>query len=626
MSALLAIVAAPLLAAALILALRRGVAALALAGAGVSLAGSALLAAQVATGGGYGFAVPWLPEWPLTLSATPTTSLLALTVATVSSLVLAFAIGYMRDEPGRLRFFAIMSLFVAAMQALVLAGDWMVLLVAWELIGFCSYLLIGHWHGRTGVPAAASRAFLYTRSADVGLFIAVFMLIARSGSSDIAATLADGPLRTGVGLLLLLAVMGKSAQLPLQGWLQRAMVGPTPVSALLHSATLVAAGTILLIRAAPLLSPEVSLAVALVGGATAIGAGLMALAANDLKQVLAASTSSQYGLMLLAIAAGYPAAALMHLLAHAAIKSALFLQAGALQKAYGSTGLAELEGAARQQRALGAALVLSALALVGLPPLSGMFSKDALLAAALKSDHAGLYGSLVLAGVVLSGAYMGRVLRVLLRAPGRAATLPSPLWMGLGIAGLTLLAIALGPALKPLVHWASGSVPKSHLAFALGIAMAVLGLAWGGWLARPLPGPLRAWAARGFAVGGGWYGVAATPMLAAARGCDLLDRRLHGAVTGFGRGIYSVAKGCAIVDGLLHFGVRRFGGATGWLARGTRITDERGIDGLIGLLVQTVRSYGASARRLQSGLVHRELMLTAGGAGVTLLLVVVMSV
>lgn len=601
MSVLFAVVSAPLLAFVLIVLLRRAAPWLALGGAVTTVVASAWLLWKVAAGGSFTLTVPWLPLWPLSLVATPTTALLAVTVATVSALVLVFAVGYMKHEPGRVRFFALMSLFVAAMELLVLAGDWIALLAGWELIGFCSYALIGHWHWREGVPAAASRAFLYTRSADVGLFIAVFVLVARSGSSDIATTLADGPLSTLVGLLLLLSVMGKSAQLPLQGWLQSAMVGPTPVSSLLHSATLVAAGAIVLIRMHPLLNAEVALTVAVVGGVTAVAAGIMALAATDLKRLLAASTSSQYGLMLLAVGAGYPSAALMHLVAHAAIKSSLFLQAGAFQKAYETTRLDALQGAARKQRALGAATLLSGLALAGLPPLSGMFSKDALLAAVMKSEHAGWFTALALAGVVLSGAYVGRLLRVVWKTKGLSASLPSKLWMGIGIAGLTALAVLLGPALKPAIHWATAaSVPKSHWAFVAGVVAALVGLAWGGLLARPLPGRLAVWGRRGLVVAGGWQRWVAMPVMQLAQRCERMDRVVHGAVEG-------VAA------------------ATWRLARASRISDERGIDGLIGRLVQRVQRYGDLARGLQSGLIHRELMLTAGGTGLVLVLIVLLS-
>ncbi|HSH26381.1 MAG TPA: proton-conducting transporter membrane subunit, partial [Wenzhouxiangella sp.] len=321
--------------------------------------------------------LPGLPNLPLRLTVEPLTALLSVLVAAVGTLVLLYAVGYMQREPGRVRFFALMSAFVAAMQTLVLAGDWLLLLAAWELIGLCSYLLIGFWFQRPEAAGAASRAFLYTRTADLGLYLAVFVIIGRSGSSEIATSLgAGGSAILGAGLLV--AAMGKSAQVPLQDWLMRAMAGPTPVSALLHSATLVAAGAILLIRAAPLLSHETLLAVGIVGGITTVITGLIALAERDLKRALAASTASQYGLMLVAVGAGVPVAALLHLIAHAAIKSSLFLGAGVFQHARGGTAFARLEGVGRARPRMFFGFVVAALALVGVPPLSGFFTKDAI--------------------------------------------------------------------------------------------------------------------------------------------------------------------------------------------------------------------------------------------------------
>ena len=318
MTMLALIILAPLLAGLAALVLRRAPEAIALAGAGLGFVAAMALLAGIVSGGTMQLVLPGLPQMPLRLVATPLTAVISAMVATVAACVLIYAVGYMRSDPEKPRFFGILLLFVAAMQALVLAGDWITVLAAWELIGFSSYLLIGFWHGRDGVPGAAMRAFLYTRSADLGLYLGIFVLIGWAGTSEISATLdITGTPALVAGLLLLVGAMGKSAQVPLQDWLQRAMAGPTPVSALLHSATLVAAGAILLIRVAPMLPSVALLAVGLVGGITAVVTGLIALAERDLKRLLAASTSSQYGLMLLAIGAGVPVAALLHLIAHA---------------------------------------------------------------------------------------------------------------------------------------------------------------------------------------------------------------------------------------------------------------------------------------------------------------------
>ncbi|MBA3416980.1 MAG: NADH-quinone oxidoreductase subunit L, partial [Chloroflexia bacterium] len=392
----------PLAAAALILLVRRGAPALALLGTGTALFGALFTLVRVAGGGRYSATLPGLPDLPLGLVVEPLTAVLAAFVSVVSFFVMVYAVGYTAEED-RVRFFAGMAFFAAAMQALVIAGDWVLLLAAWEVMGFLSFLLIGFYYERPGVGAAATRAFLYTRTADLGLYVAVFVLISQSGTSDISRTLdVGGPAAVAAGLLLLLAAAGKSAQTPLQGWLQGAMAGPTPVSALLHSATLVAAGAILLIRTSPLLPSTVLLVVGTLGGVTALVSGLIAVAEGDLKRLLAASTSSQYGFMLLAVGAGSPIAATVHLIAHAAMKSSLFLGAGVFQRARGSTAFADLRGAGRERRWTFAGFALAGLALAGVPPLAGFFSKDAILAAVFASLHVWLLAPLALAGTFLT--------------------------------------------------------------------------------------------------------------------------------------------------------------------------------------------------------------------------------
>ena len=601
MSPVLLPVLLPLLAAAAILVLRRGGPALALGGAVLGLGASLWLLARVAGGPAETLLLPGLPEMPLRLPAEPLTALLAVAVATVGTFVLTYAVGYMQRESGLPRFCAVMSLFLAAMQALVLAGDWILLLAAWELIGLCSYLLIGFWFQRPEAADAAGRAFLYTRSADLGLYVAIFILIGSTGTSEIAATLAtDGGATVAAGLLLLMAAMGKSAQVPLQDWLMRAMAGPTPVSALLHSATLVAAGAILLIRSAPLLSPGVLLAIGLVGGITTVAAGVIALAERDLKRLLAASTASQYGLMLVAVGAGVPLAALLHLLAHAAIKSTLFLAAGDFQHARGGTGFDQLEGVGRARPWAFAGFALAALALAGIPPLSGFFSKDAVIAAALSAQGAAWLGPLALAGTLLTGGYMARALRLLWRGSGETRPVAGSAWMTVGVWGLVIPATTLGLAFGPIEAVLDlPAVPAGAVAVLLGLLAAVSGLGLG-WLA-PAPrllGPIYPWARRGLAIGGGltvWVG---RPAMAAARGCEWLEGRLYAAVLDVGRAGLSVAR----------------------LARAS---DERRIDGMIFALVAGMRALGDRARALQSGLIHRELAVSVSVAAVGLVVLLV---
>ena len=616
MNLLALILLPPVLAALAILALRRALVALVLAGAGLSLAGAGMAAMTAWGGAAVTTTLPFLPGLAILLMADALTATIALMVATVAGLVLIYGLGYMAKDPERHRFFATMLFFVAAMQLLVLSGDWITLLAAWEMIGFASYLLIGFWHARAGVAEAATRAFLYTRSADLGLYIGAFVLIGAAGTSEISTTLATtGTPALIAGLLLLIAAMGKSAQVPLQDWLMRAMAGPTPVSALLHSATLVAAGAILLIRAAPMLPGGALLAIGIVGGATAVIAGLIALAERDLKRLLAASTASQYGLMLVAVGAGAPVAALLHLIAHAAIKSALFLGAGIFQHDRGSTDLEALSGAGRARPGMFAGFAIAALALAGIPPLAGFYSKDAIIAAALESPAAAWLVPLTLAGSVLTGAYMGRAMRVLWAGETGPRPAAIPL-MAAGMGVLVLLAATLGQGFKPLEYLLEGGLPEIGLIvplLGLGAGLSGLGL---GWLFAParLLGPLMAPARNGFAVAGGMDALILRPALALAAACAAFEARLLAAQIGMIRGLgLGIARLVERSDAALYAFSLWIGRQNLHLGARARLTDTNGIDALIfGLVARTIAA-GARARRLQSGFIHRELALTFAG-------------
>lgn len=587
---------APLAVAATILLVRRGGAALAVAGTALGLLAAILTLSRVAGGASFETTLPGLPEFPLRLVADPLTATLSTVVAVVGFIVVLYAVGYMGEDREKARFYAGMSFFVAAMQTLVLAGDWVLLLASWELIGFASYLLIGFWYRREGVSSAATRAFLYTRTADLGLYAGIFILVTQSGTTEISETLlSEGGAAVVAGLFLLLAAIGKSAQTPLSGWLSDAMAGPTPVSALLHSATLVAAGAILMIRTSPLLPQSVLLVAGLVGGVTIIAAGLTALAERDLKRLLAASTASQYGFMLLAVGAGSPVAASAHLLAHAAMKSSLFLGAGVFQHARLSTEFDSLRGVGRDRQFVFFGFLISGLALAGVPPLSGFFSKDAIVAASLDSPYAFLFAPLALAGTLLTAAYVARATRLLWTGEGRSGSVSGMRWMGVALAALVGLATVLGVALGPLENLLGSELPEGLLAAALGLLFALAGLALGWFVpAETLLGPAREAAERGFRLGGGFDGLVARPALAFARALDGFDRAIHVGAISVGRGAIA-------------------------LANVSTSTDERGIDGLVRALVRGTRNLGRRARKLQSGLVHEELALAAlGGAAILL--------
>ncbi len=590
----------PLAAFLLIVVFRRGPAPLALLGAAIGAVAAVYTLARVARGARDMATLPGLPGYPLRLVMDPLAAILQTTVAVVALLVFVYAVGYMRRYGDHARFYAEMSLFVAAMQTLVLAGDWVLFLAAYELIGLASYLLIGFEYARPDVPRAANRAFLVTRGTDLGLYLGVFILVSHSGTSAIVATLhVEGTTATVAGLLLLVAAMGKAAQVPFQGWLQDAMLGPTPVSALLHAATLVIAGVVLLMRVLPLFPPGVLLLVGAVGGVTALITGLMALAQGDLKRLLAASTSSQLGFMFLALGAGSVVAALVHLVAHAAMKSALFLGAGVYQEAYDSTAFADLHGAGRAHRATYVLFVVAGLALAGIPPLAGFWSKGAIVAATFTAPSSGLLAALALVGTLLTGGYVGRSLRLLWHGNAEEKPVAGIGWMIAGLAALALLAATLGLAVQPIAALLKVRLPGDTLSAELDLVAAVAGVLAGGLFPiGRLFGPARAWAATGFRVGGGFDGLVARPALALARLCDEADRALLEGVFRTGRAGLAVAR------------------AAHW-------TDERVIDGVIRELVAGTRGLGGRARRLQTGLISRELLFTMGGVALVVALVLI---
>ncbi len=345
-----------------------------------------------------------------------------LLITGVGSLIHIYSIGYMADDPERRRFFAYLNLFVAAMLLLVLADNYLGLYVGWEGVGLASYLLIGFWSAKPSAATAAKKAFIVNRVGDVGLAIAIMVMFAAVGSISYAGVfgaapaLSEGTL-TAIGLLLLLAACGKSAQVPLQSWLGDAMEGPTPVSALIHAATMVTAGVYLIVRSGPVfnLAPYAQLGVVIVGAVTLLFGAIVGCAKDDIKKALAASTMSQIGYMVLAAGlgpAGY-AVAILHLLTHGFFKAGLFLGAGSVMHAMDDdVDMRRYGGLRRFLPITFATFGLGYLAIIGVPPFAGFFSKDAIIETAFAAG--GLKG-LILGGAALLGAgitafYMTRVM------------------------------------------------------------------------------------------------------------------------------------------------------------------------------------------------------------------------
>ncbi|HEV7580239.1 MAG TPA: NADH-quinone oxidoreductase subunit L [Mycobacterium sp.] len=345
-----------------------------------------------------------------------------LLISGVGSLIHIYSVAYMAEDPDRRRFFGYLNLFLASMLLLVVADNYLVLYVGWEGVGLASYLLIGFWYHKPSAATAAKKAFVMNRVGDAGLALGMFLMFSTFGTLSYAGVFAGAPaasrgVLTAMGLLLLLGACAKSAQVPLQAWLGDAMEGPTPVSALIHAATMVTAGVYLIVRSNPLynLAPDAQLGVILVGVVTLLFGAFIGCAKDDIKRALAASTMSQIGYMVLAAGlgpAGY-AFAIMHLLTHGFFKAGLFLGSGAVIHAMHE------EQDMRRYGGLRAALPvtfvtfgLGYLAIIGVPPFAGFFSKDAIIEAAL---GAGDFRGYVLGGAALLGAgitafYMTRVM------------------------------------------------------------------------------------------------------------------------------------------------------------------------------------------------------------------------
>jgi len=442
-----------------------------------------------------------------------------LVITGVGLLICIYSAAFMAGDESYARYFAQMDLFVGSMLLLVLADNLLLLYLGWEGVGLCSYLLIGFWWRDESNGRAARKAFIVTRVGDTAFALGVFILFASAGTLNIRAVLAHlsagwsagEPLAVAAAALLVAGAIGKSAQLPLQVWLPDAMAGPTPVSALIHAATMVTAGVYLLARMHPLLdlAPAVRSLVAAIGCATMLLAGLSALAQRDLKRVLAYSTISQIGYMFLAIGVGAYVAAVAHFLTHALFKSALFLGAGVLIHCLREGhDIFEMGGLRREVPAFGWAFLMALLTLAAVPPLTATFnSKDMIVHQVWHSPSGGpvLWAGAVL-GTVVTAAYAFRLFFVVFcgparqqpcRMPPRAMFVPFAILAFLGaIAGLPDLIAALTgenfivsfltrtlPALgKPGPDSASALAQQVLLA---ALAAGGIAAAWLGWLRRP---------------------------------------------------------------------------------------------------------------------------------------------
>jgi len=534
----------------------------------------------------------------------PLTCVMLLVVTGVGALIHLYSVGYMHGDPGYARYFAYLNLFVFSMTMLVIAGDFLLLYVFWEAVGLCSYLLIGFWYTRPAATQAGKKAFIVNRVGDFGFGLGVMWLWTVLGTLEYGAvfkgaeTLAPAT-ATGIALLLFMGACGKSAQLPLHTWLPDAMEGPTPVSALIHAATMVTAGVYMVARSHALFERSgTALEVVLwVGTATALFAATVGLVQPDIKRVLAYSTVSQLGYMFAAIGLGAYAAAIFHLVTHAFFKALLFLGAGSVIHGLGGEqDLRKMGGLSSRMMTTTITTTVGGLGLAGVPGLAGFFSKDEILAAAFHSGHLVVWGLLLL-GAFLTAFYTSRLLflafysdpRMSREAAHHVHESPSvmtlPLWV---LAVLTVVAgLAVGiPSergtrlarfLEP-VFPLHGESPDGSIAYTLLILSVIV-------------------VAAGFAVA--WFVYLASPVRA-----DTIGRPR----TAFGALLLNAYYVDRLYDAII---VRPLFGLATFLAERF---DLGGIDRAVNGLGAAVVGWAAATRRLQTGYVVNYALTMLAGA------------
>ncbi len=521
-----------------------------------------------------------------------------LLITGVGSLILIYAVGYMAKDPDRRRFFGYLNLFILAMLLLVLGDNYVALYAGWEGVGLASYLLIGFWYYNPAPPVAAKKAFIANRVGDAGLSIAIMAMFAQFGSVSFAGVFsqvhsARPGVITAIGLLLLLGACGKSAQLPLQSWLLDAMEGPTPVSALIHAATMVTAGVYLIVRSAPIfnLSANARLVVAIVGAATLLFGAIIGCAKDDIKKALAGSTMSQIGYMMLAAGlgpVGY-ALAIAHLLSHGFFKAGLFLGAGAVKHEMNDeVDMRRFGGLTTVMKITFVTFTFGYLAIIGVPPFSGFFTKDPIIEVAFdKGGTSGaLLGTAALIGAGITGFYMTRVMLMTFLGKRRwddkahpheaPPIMTSPMVIlaigSLAAGGFLMISSRLIDFLGPVV----GTPPLAHGFFApiglISLALVVLaaGIAWVMYGRREVP----VTSPRGSLV-----------TIAARK--DLYGDAFNESV-------------------LMRPGQ--------WLTRLSVYFDNRGIDGLVNTVAATMGGGSGRLRRVQTGFVRSYALSMLVGA------------
>lgn len=530
----------------------------------------------------------------------PLAAVFVLLITGVGFLIHLYAVGYMAEDPGRRKFFGYFNLFVAAMLLLVLGNNYVMLYFGWEGVGVASYLLISFWYNRPSAATAGKKAFIMNRVGDAGLAVAIFLLFATLGTvnySEVAegVTSLSSGVTLALGLLLLIGACGKSGQFPLQAWLPDAMEGPTPVSALIHAATMVTAGVYLIARSNPIFNANSTAQafVVAVGALTLVIGCIIGCAKDDIKRVLAWSTVSQIGYMFLGVGLGGAAYALaiIHLLAHGFFKAGLFLGAGSVMHGmHDQVDIRRFGGLWKYMKITWATFGVAWLAIIGIPPLSGFFTKDPIIVAAFERPGwtGWLYGGAALLGAGLTAFYMTRLFVLTFHGPKRWTEdidhpHESPWIMTIPLIVLAFGSVAAGVLMKtsvvtwltPVFEGAPERVPGEHLGEVtidlLGIGVTVLG-------------GLIAWAL--FRNGTALQEQPAGPVVTAAR------RNLYGDAVN--ETVFE-KPGTYLTRALVYF-------------------DNRGIDGLVNGLAAAVGGGSSRLKRAQTGFVRTYALSMLGGA------------
>jgi NADH-quinone oxidoreductase subunit L len=445
----------------------------------------------------------WIQSGGLTISCDfavdRLTAVMLLVVTGIGSLIHIYAIGYMAHEGGYYRFFAYMNLFMFFMLVLVLAGNYLLLFVGWEGVGLCSYLLIGFYFTKDSATTAGNKAFIVNRIGDFGFSLAMFLIFVTFGSLDFGSVFHQAPgastaTLTTIGLLLLVGACGKSAQLPLYVWLPDAMAGPTPVSALIHAATMVTAGVYMTARSWPIYvhAPAAMDTMAVMGVATAFFAASIGLVQNDIKKVFAYSTVSQLGYMFIGVGCGAFSAGIWHLMTHAFFKALLFLGSGSVIHALsGEQDLRNMGGLRSKIRWTFLTMMCAAVAIAGIPPFAGFFSKDAILLAAYHHAPWMYWLGVVTAGMTAFYVFRAMFLAFFGSYRGHEHPHESPPVMWIPLAILAVLSLVGGWLFNIpdflRAFFPPQEVPEDNSLMLISVASGVIGIlaAWLIYVARP---------------------------------------------------------------------------------------------------------------------------------------------